>query len=163
MSELFDSYSKYPRSRLIGIGLDGETAAFMSQVGLPNWCAPNMHFGDEESWLPVISHQGEDLYVIGSDRDECPICINSEFSVIRYKEEQQDFLATNVQNLALALNEFQACINNAVNSDSEAYSKNNIPNMCMEPFVAWLMQNEPNALDGHAFWLGVLRWLKYKI
>jgi len=163
MNKLFDSYSKYPQLRLSDIGLNQETVTFMSKVGLPNWCAPNMYFGDEETWLPAINYKNETLYIIGSDRDDFPICINSCFCVIRYKDGQQDFIATNLQKLSQALHEFQSCINSAVDSDDQAYTNNNIPSRHIERFVIWLKQNEPKALNDGAFWLGVLRWLKYKI
>lgn len=163
MNGIFDSYSKYPVSRLSEIGLDRETSAFMSNVGLPNWCAPNMYFGNEESWLPAINHSGDILHVIGSDRDDCLICISSSFNIVRCKNEHQNFVATNIQALSIALHEFQICINYAVSVNSEAYINNDIPCKYLEPFVAWLKLNEPKALGGSAFWLGVLRWLKYKI
>ncbi|WHI46106.1 hypothetical protein [Microbulbifer sp. VAAF005] len=163
MNELFDSYSKYPKSRLSDIGLDDEAIAFMSEVGLPNWCAPNMYFGDEETWLPAINYENEILYAIGSDRDDYPICINGNFVVVRLRDGEQDFMATNLLKLSQSLHLFQECINGAVDIDDQAYIKNNIPSQYVDSFVAWLKKNEPEALINGAFWLGVLRWLNYKI
>jgi hypothetical protein len=163
MNELFDLYSKYPKSRLSDIGLNQEDVTFMSEVGLPNWCAPNMYFGNEEAWLPAINHENEILYVIGYDRDDSPICINGNFNVVRYKDGQKDFMATNLQKLSQSLHEFQRCINSAVDLDDQAYTKNNVPSQHIERFVVWLKKNEPKALNEGVFWLGVLRWLKYKI
>lgn len=163
MNDLFDSYSRYPKSILLDIGLNDEAVTFMSEVGLPNWCAPNMYFGDEETWLPAIKHGNETFYVIGSDRDDFPICINANFNVVRIKDGKQDFMATNLLKLSESLHEFQRCINGAVDLDSEAYTNNNIPSQQIESFVIWLRRNEPKALNNGAFWLGVLHWLKYKI
>ena len=163
MEQVFDNHIKFPNSRLTELGFNDETINFLTNNGLPNWCAPNIHFGEEDSWLPQISNQGNLLTVIGSDRDDSPICINKALNVVRIKNNSEEFMASNLELLYSALINFQKCINGAVLENDNAFVDNNIPEKYLMPFVTWLKSNEPKALKANSFWGQTLSWLKYAI
>ena len=161
-SAIFDNYSKYPISRLCELGLHLSSIRFLSDIGLPEWCAPNMYFGEEDSWLPELLVQNEKLAVLGSDRDDNQICIaiNSN-EVFRLNNSKLDFVATTPALLGTALEQFQTCINAAVAVNDSAFTDNNIPSILLKPFVEWLTNNEAKALIKGSFWQSTLNWLKY--
>ena len=159
---LFDNYSKYPISRLSEIGLHLSSIKFLSGTGLPEWCAPNMYFGEEDSWLPELVEQNEKFALIGSDRDDNPICISlNSNEIFRLNNSVLDFVASKPALLARALREFQVCINTAVLANDNAFTDNAIPSNLLKPFVLWLTENEPKALIKGSFWQSTLNWLKY--
>ncbi len=159
---IFDNYSKYPITRLSELGLHLSTIRFLSEVGLPEWSAPNIYLGEEDCWLPELLIQNEKLAVLGSDRDDKQICISTTSNeVFRLNNSNLDFVAINPALFRKALEEFQICINAAVESNDTAFTDNNIPSIFLKPFIVWLTDNEPKALIKGSFWQSTLNWLKY--
>lgn len=159
---IFDNYSKYPISRLSELGLHLSTIRFLSETGFPEWCAPNMYFGEEDCWLPELLIQNEKLAVIGSDREDNQICVSIHSSeVFRLNNSTLDFVATNPALLGKALEVFQTCVNAAVSANDSAFTDNDIPSVFLKPFTVWLTNNEPKALIKGSFWQSILNWLKY--
>jgi hypothetical protein len=159
---IFDNYSKYPLFRLSELGLHISSIEFLSEIGLPEWSAPNMYFGEEDCWLPELTNQNEKFAVLGSDRDDNQICISlSSNEIFRLNDLTLDFVATKPALLGLALKEFQLCINAAVLANDDAFTENNIPSFLLKPFVEWLTDNEPKALIKGSFWQSTLNWLRY--
>ena len=159
---IFDNYSKYPISRLSELGLQLSSIKFLSVTGLPEWCAPNMYFGEENHWLPELLEQNEKFAAIGSDRDDNPICISiNSNEIFRLNNSSLDFVDSNPALFEVALREFQICINTAVLVNDNAFTDNNIPSILLKPFVEWLSKNEAKALIKGSFWQSTLNWLKY--
>ncbi len=160
MTAIFDSYSLYPVNRLKHLRLPDVVTDFLSQVGLPDWVAPNIHFGeDEDEWLPQHP-QIETLIILGSDRDDNPICIDKRNGAIfRVEDGSCDFFASSVFMLSKALEKFQVAVDHAIEEDSEAFTNQRIPAQALEPFIQWLLLYEPRAMETGAFWHSVLQWL----
>ena len=80
---VFDKYSKFSAPRLIELGFPMEQAVFLSQVGLPMWCAPNMSFGEVfelGEQLPVLENKAKKYVGIGQDRDDNFIAVDGGFN-----------------------------------------------------------------------------------
>ncbi|MDO6641942.1 hypothetical protein Q4557_18465 [Shewanella sp. 5_MG-2023] len=161
-SAIFENYSKYPISKLSRLGLHLTSIRFLSENGLPEWCAPNMYFGEEDCWLPELNAHKHKLAVLGSDRNDHHICISlNSNQVFRVTNASLDFMATTPELLGKALEQFQLCINSAVAQNGSAFTENDVDSAFLKPFAEWLKKNEPEALSDGSFWRSTLNWLKY--
>ncbi len=127
----FDEFTTYSEERLREFGMPDEQVMFLTSIGLPTWCAPNMHFGKMgEAWtlLPLIN-VGENQYLgLGEDRDGRAVVVSlNGYSVWVIADHSPPvFLARDVIELSEAVRHFQTCIDNAVESDGAAYTENRI-------------------------------------
>src|SRR5690554_1149688 len=159
--EMFDELSKYPRTRLLEFSVPDMQLNFLADIGLPDWCAPNMHFGglgEEWEFLPLIEAGGRRYLGLGEDRDDNPIGLDVENWSIWVVARQGPplLMARSVFELSQALHQFQECINYAVESDHSAFTKNRIPQESFGPFISWALSKSPELLAVGSFWRGVL-------
>ena len=161
---MFDEYTKYPESRLLEFSIPVGDSRFLGEIGLPSWCAPNMHFdglSDRGSPLPLLEAGGRSYLGLGSERDDRPIAIDVQAYSIWVVHEQAAplYMAEGVLELSQSLQRFQACINAAVDADPSAFTQNRIPQAKLSPFISWAMDANPRLLSPGSFWRGVLLWL----
>lgn len=165
---LFDGYTRYSEPRLREFGVPGAQARFLADTGLPTWCAPHMHFGEVgECWtlLPHIENATASYLGFGEDQaDRAVAMCLKRFSVWVPGEPgvpgvPEVYVAGDVFLLSQALHHFQVCINRAVEVDSMVFREFRITAAPMAPFVAWLSQQDADALATGAFWHAELKRL----
>lgn len=155
--QLFDLYFHYSEERLIALGTPRDVAAFLATTGLPEWCAPNAHFGPVgDHWTELPSRQiGTVSYVgLGEDRDDNLIALALEGGNIWAlpASASRVYMAANVRELSAALHAFQTCVNAAVAEDSRAYDQARIPLRHLESFVSWARASNPELVGRGSFW-----------
>lgn len=153
---IFEEFTKYPHKILHEFGLPESHEKFLVDVGLPTWCAPNMHFGelgDERVFLPII-RVGVGYIGLGEDKNDNPIALHkNQYSVwVLSKTNLPTYMASDVLELSEALYNFQICINTAVEINSEAYTGNNIPRKILDVFVSWANDKNALLLQKGSFW-----------
>jgi hypothetical protein len=169
--EIFDTFTRFEKQCLDKVGLPSNQASFLSDVGLPSWCAPNMCFGnvvETTTQLPIVEVNGALFAVLGEDRDENFIVIDLQRHMVWVMPQtpvvgEPVFMAADVIELSDALYRFQICINIAVERDSEAFTENRIPLESLSPFIDWMQEVAPNAIAPGAFWYGVVSWLGFSL
>ncbi|QCB46941.1 SUKH-4 family immunity protein [Hydrogenophaga sp. PAMC20947] len=163
-AEIFDQFTLYPESSLLTFALPDEHVRFLAHVGLPTWCAPNMHFGEVgEKWvlLPAIEAGSKRCLALGEDRNEAPIGIDLVDHSVWVLPHQTEplFMARNVLELAKVLSRFQASIDAAVDHDSSAYVERRVRASYLHSFISWANEESPSLLRAGSYWHGVLLWL----
>lgn len=162
---LFDGYTRYSEPRLHEFGVPRAQARFLADTGLPTWCAPHMHFGEVgECWtlLPHIENATASYLGFGEDQaDRAVAMCLKRFSIWVPGEPgvPEVYVAGDVFLLSQALHHFQVCINRAVEVDSMVFREFRITAAPMAPFVAWLSQQDADALATGAFWHAELKRL----
>jgi len=162
----FNSFTRYPAASLVSAGFPEADIVFLSEHGLPDWCAPNMYFGElgeTNELLPEI-RVGECRFVgLGHDRDDNPIVVDlNNFSVWVLREERSPvYMASGVVELYRSMTYFQRSINRAVRKNRNAFINKRIPAACFEPFVAWANKANPAILEPGSFWGHTVQWLRH--
>ena len=75
-----DNLEKLEKKHLSSLDLSGRTIEALCSIGLPKWCAPNMHFHPRDGFAKYC---GETNGIhIGVDRDELLICLHQSTEMI---------------------------------------------------------------------------------
>ena len=119
---LFDMI-KFPKEGFSETALTYSTQQFLESVGLPDWAAPHLHFGefDEGEWLPRLknwSWQNREIPEIISQKivlgsQESPICFDLNEIIVIFDQEneyQKIYMNENVVSLLNSLTIFQKMI-----------------------------------------------------
>ncbi len=155
--KLFDDYFYYSEERLNALGMPRDVAAFLASTGLPEWCAPNAHFGpvgDQWAELPLRQVDTMSYVGLGEDRDDNLIALALEDGHIWVlpASAPRIYIAANVHELSASLHAFQAFVNAAVADDSEAVVQTRIPHRHLESFVSWARALNPDLVGSGSFW-----------
>jgi len=155
--QLFDRYFRFSAERLDALSIPEEAAAFLAQTGLPEWCAPNAHFGpigDEWIELPLRQAGATHFVGLGEDRDDNLIALAIAAGDVWAIPDHgpQIYMASNVFEMSSAFHAYQTCINAAVAEDDQACVLARIPPRFLEPFVEWAAASNPRLLRSGAFW-----------
>lgn len=155
--KLFDNYFHYSEARLIALGTPRDIAAFLATTGLPEWCAPNAHFGPVgDHWTGLTSRQiGTRSYVgLGEDRDDNLIVLALEGGDVWTlpSSASRVYMAANVRELSASLHAFQTCVDAAVAEDSQAAVQARIPLRHLESFVSWARELNLDLVRHGSFW-----------
>ena len=156
-TQLFKDYFRYSEERLMALRVSGDTAAFLVTTGLPEWCAPNAHFGPigEDSTELPSQQIGTMTYVgLGEDRDDNLIALALEAGDIWALPASgiRVYIAANVRELSSSLHAWQACVNAAVAEDSQAFVESRVPLRFLESFVSWASALNPGLIGHGSFW-----------
>jgi hypothetical protein len=160
---LFDAYHRFEREPLEALGLPRAHVAFLSDVGLPMWCAPNICFGEvyeRGEHLPLITEGGARYVGIGEDRDDNVIALDVERAEVwaLVAGAAPRFVAPDVMTLSDAVHQLQGCVNVAVERDHDAFIKHRIQPSDLLPFTQWADAESPLLLAPGTFWSLTLLW-----
>ncbi|EJG0707155.1 SUKH-4 family immunity protein [Vibrio parahaemolyticus] len=132
-----------------------QSSKYLVEIGLPNWCAPHLYFGDfEGEYLPQLKSwrwacdwpEGYDsaaskypnVYVLGSAQGNEPIILLPncpEVFVFDNKGCELKFLNSNVQSLGLVITEFERLVEFAVSKDQNALDQEIVPRSLVSEFL----------------------------
>lgn len=147
--------SRFSNSILKFQDVPAKTSKYLVEVGLPNWCAPHLYFGDfEEEYLPQLKswcwacdwpegyYSAVSKYpkarVLGSAMGNEPIIFlpnNPKVFIFDNKGGELLFLNSDVQSLSRVIMKFESIIETAVSEDQDAFINKTIPQTLINSFL----------------------------
>ncbi len=154
---VFDNYIRFSAQRLTALGAPGAVSAFLATTGLPEWCAPHMHFGwvgDPSNVLPLRQTGSEQYIGLGEDQDDNPVWLAVAACDVWVLPAQGSpvYVASNVQELSASLHQFQACIDAAVAGDPMAFVEARVTTLHLQAFASWAKDTNPALVRPGTFW-----------
>jgi len=153
---LFDKFFRFSAERLTALGIPSDITEYLATVGLPEWCAPHTHFGppgDPATELALRQIDSAPYLVLGEDRDGDLIALAlGTYDVWVLPEGDPVYVASDVQELSASLHKFQACIDCAIATDSQAFVQTRVAPSHLGPFVSWAKAVNPGLIGHGSYW-----------
>ena len=164
----------FPAASVKEKNIDQSSQYFLTNIGLPGWCAPHLCFGPfEEIYLPLLvewpwkedwekSHKiaiqsYSNVYVIGSAQENEPIVIkpsNPEVYIFSPCGTQLFLLNTNLNNKLLeSINLYAKMVELAIKTNRNAFIDGEIPLILLNKFVKSFTGLEPDIKTQSSVWL----------
>ncbi len=124
-------------------GFDLASIEALSQMGLPEWVAPNMNFDFYEP--------NNQFLKIGEDRDDQSICVCFETMFVMLCPKGT-FINSNPSLFRKTLKLYAAMVEDAILIDEDAVVENNIENDLIKTFQGNLSVLDKKAEDTDSFW-----------
>ena len=176
------SISRFAKERLDQFSLSSSTKEYLQIIGLPLYASPYLGFGDDDEvalprlkdWPRLKPTPPEKYYayivigsgyIIGSEDDDCPICViedNEQIVIInQVKEFECIFMNSSVIHLAAFINSYRAFLDQIEATDGlDVYAENRVPLDFIQELQEELAEIDVLALTPGSFWANQIVYLQ---